>query len=124
MPAQQGIRLPLNFVTVSYEDHSTFNPPLCLPEPYDPVRVTMYPKDKVYGEVNKEYSIEEIRARRYLNKSRLSNSRLVVGPTETQQAIQSILGEVMQEDVEEDRVKIDLGVHNEQHLSMQQIQDR
>lgn len=63
----------------------------------------------------------------YMNRPRASTSRLVVGPTETQQAIQSILGEVMQQDEEEeqeDRVKIDVGVHNEQQLSMQQIQER
>lgn len=89
----------------------------------------MYPKNKVYEDMARgvEYSIEELRARRYLNKSSQSNnnnSRLVVGHNETQQAIQSILGEVMQEDGEEARVKVDLGVQNEQHLSMQEIQDR
>lgn len=126
VPAQQGIRLPLKFFAVTQEDHSTFIPPLYHPEPDDPARIAMYPKDKVYAEMinNKEYSIEEIRARRYLNQQRLSSSRLVVGPTETQQAVQSIVGEVMQADDEEDRVKIDLGIHNNQHLSMQEIQER
>lgn len=125
LPFQQGLKLPPNFSNVTYEDHSTFNPPLCHPEPYDAARVTMYPKDQVYADMGMgiEHSIEEIRARRYANKN-LSNSRLTVGHTETQQAIQSILGEVMQEDVVEDRVKIDLGVQNAPHLSMQEVQDR
>lgn len=94
----------------------------------------MYPKDKVYQDMSMgvEYSIEEIRARRYMNRRSLSsnntnsnnNSRLTVGHTETQQAIQSILGEVMQQDEDDDRVKVNLGVQNEQQLSMQEIQNR
>lgn len=95
----------------------------------------MYPKDKVYQDMamGMEYSIEEIRARRYMNRRSLSinntnnnnnNSRLTVGHTETQQAIQSILGEVMQQDDDDDRVKVNLGVQNEQQLSMQEIQNR
>lgn len=89
----------------------------------------MYPKDKVYQEMGMgmEYSIEEIRARRYMNRrpsNTNSNSRLTVGHTETEQAIQSILGEVMQQDEEDDKVKVNLGVENEQQLSMQEIQER
>lgn len=93
----------------------------------------MYPKNKVYGETDKEYSIEEIRASRYKNQP---SSRLIVGPTETQQAIQSILSDPMQQSMNDEEfqsldgvedkqeVTVDVGVHNEQHLSMQEIQDR
>lgn len=50
----------------------------------------MYPKAKVYSTAETEYSIEEIRACRYLPRSA---SRLNVSHIETEQAIQSILGD-------------------------------
>lgn len=125
MPSEQGIKLPPNFVTSTNEDHTTFILPLCYPEPFDATKISMYPKNKVYEELESgvEYSIEEIRARRYINR-RLSNNRLTVGHAETQQAIQSILGEVKQNNDEEDKVKVDVAVRNESHLSMQETQER
>lgn len=118
------MKLPDEFADRNYDDYSEFKLPLCYPEPHDPARVHMYPKSKVYAEPYTEYSIEEIKAQGYLN--RVPN-RLTVGHTETQQAIQSILGEEMQEDDFVDgaeRAKIDLRVQNEQILTMQEMQHR
>lgn len=62
--------------------------------------IPMYPKDRVYIDPNTEYSIDELRAPRYLRN--ISN-RLHVPQLETCQAVQSILEgvEAMQESLHE-----------------------
>lgn len=68
-------------------------------EPPNPAMIPMYPKNRVYIDPNTEYSIEELRATRYLRMK----SRLQVPQLETCQAVQSILEdvEVMQESLHE-----------------------
>ncbi|XP_032512468.2 mitotic checkpoint serine/threonine-protein kinase BUB1 beta-like [Danaus plexippus] len=45
-------------------DDLTFNVPLCVPDPADPTKIPCYNKAQVYFN-DKEYSLEEIRARKY-----------------------------------------------------------
>lgn len=142
IPVYEGLKLPKDFFPVTHEDLSTYHPPLCYPEPEDPTKIPMYPKALVYGEPGVEYSIEEIKALRLSKKAK--NHRFNVTETETQQAIQSILGDPMQQSVHEDEkayqnvasgsnvfqnasasdICVNLGVKNDSHLSMQQIQDK
>lgn len=70
------------------------------PEPPNAAMIPMYPKDRVYIDPNTEYSIDELRAPRYLRKI---NSRLQVSQLNTCQAVQPILEdvEVMQESLHE-----------------------
>lgn len=90
-----GIKLPPNFFPTNYDDYSNFNTAVYLEEPPNPAHVPMYPKQLVYSEPNKEYSLEELRAARYLRQR--SKRRLMVTEVETQQAVQSILGTTEQE---------------------------
>lgn len=57
-----GIRLPRDFFPVCHEDLSQWRTPLTLYEPEDPLKIVMYPKAKVYADLehNVEYSIEEV----------------------------------------------------------------
>ncbi|KAF5286805.1 hypothetical protein FQR65_LT12426 [Abscondita terminalis] len=82
----RGLILSKDHYTVSHEDFSQWKPALCYPEPEDPHRFPMYPKAKVYCSTETEFSIEEIRATRYLRRKNVSY-------IETAQAIQSILGD-------------------------------
>ncbi|KAK5646419.1 hypothetical protein RI129_004883 [Pyrocoelia pectoralis] len=83
---KRGLILPAEFYPVTHEDFSCWKPVLCYAEPEDPHRFPMYPKAKVYYNTDTEFSIEEIRAARYLPRSNVSY-------VETAQAIQSILGD-------------------------------
>lgn len=82
----RGVILPNEYFTVTFEDFSLWKPVLCYAEPDDPHRLPMYPKAKVYCSTETEFSIEEIRATRYLPRTNVSY-------VETAQAIQSILGD-------------------------------
>ncbi|KAB0797214.1 hypothetical protein PPYR_08208 [Photinus pyralis] len=83
---KRGLILPAEFYPTTHEDFSCWKPVLCYAEPDDPHRFPMYPKAKVYCNLETEFSIEEIRAARYLPRSNVSY-------VETAQAIQSILGD-------------------------------
>lgn len=88
---KEGIKLPSTFVPVTYEDFSNWKIPLFYPNPEDSKLVPKYPKAKVYpNSIGTEYSLEELRALRYLKSPK---SRRVVPQIETEQAVQSILGE-------------------------------
>ncbi|KAF5288973.1 hypothetical protein FQA39_LY03852 [Lamprigera yunnana] len=83
----RGLRLPDNFNQITLEDSlDEWKPLICFPEDQDPARFTMYPKDKVYCSPGTEFSLEEIRATRYLPSVNVSS-------VETAQAVQSILGD-------------------------------
>ncbi|XP_025830575.1 probable inactive serine/threonine-protein kinase bub1 isoform X4 [Agrilus planipennis] len=86
-----GIKLPDEFYPVSHEDFSNWNPPLAYFEPEDPSRIPMYPKSKVYANPKGEVSIEEVRATKYKVKGNCN--RLNISHSETNEAIQSILGD-------------------------------
>lgn len=94
LPQQAGLRLPEGFVDKTLADFSDWTSTLCFVDPENPCVIPMYPKDKVYRKMYKniEFSIEEIRARRYLKKR---DSRLLVPVQETQQAVESILGKIL-----------------------------
>jgi hypothetical protein len=79
-----------NFVTATSENYSDWIVSLTIPEPKDDRMIPMYPKTKVYSEISTEYSLEELRALRYLCKK----NRLAVAATEVNQAVQSILGDI------------------------------
>ncbi|KAG5889015.1 hypothetical protein JTB14_033944 [Gonioctena quinquepunctata] len=64
-----GIRLPKNHPKHCLEDYSDFIVSITYPEPHNPAHIPMYPKVKVYKDPNTEYSIEEIRGRRYMQKT-------------------------------------------------------
>uniref|UniRef100_A0A182PUC1 BUB1 N-terminal domain-containing protein n=1 Tax=Anopheles epiroticus TaxID=199890 RepID=A0A182PUC1_9DIPT len=70
-----AIRLPPNFVREAKSNHETWDVPLCLEEPYDPNRRCYYPKHLVYPDLHAErptmeFSLEEIRARRWFERKR------------------------------------------------------
>ena len=61
-----GIQLPPNFVKFARNSNDTWTAPLCQEEPYDPNRRVFYPKQSVYPGDGKEFSLEELRARRWI----------------------------------------------------------
>lgn len=61
-----GIQLPPNFVKFASNSNDTWTAPLCQEEPYDPNRRVFYPKQSVYPGDGKEFSLEELRARRWI----------------------------------------------------------
>ncbi|XP_050068012.1 uncharacterized protein LOC126556655 [Anopheles maculipalpis] len=70
-----AIRLPPNFAREAKSNHETWDVPLCLEEPYDPNRQCCYPKHLVYPDLHAErptmeFSLEEIRAQRWLERKR------------------------------------------------------
>lgn len=74
---------------MTHEDHTIWKPLLCYAEPEDPTKIPMYPKARVYTNNEVEFSIEEIRACRYVKR----DNRLHISHCETAQAINSILGD-------------------------------
>ncbi|KAJ8954375.1 hypothetical protein NQ318_011048 [Aromia moschata] len=84
----EGIRLPKNHPTETFEDYSDWRVSIKYPEPPNPAMIPMYPKERVYIDPNTEYSIEELRAPRYIRRN---DSRLHIPQIETCQAVQSIL---------------------------------
>ncbi|CAG9838124.1 unnamed protein product [Diabrotica balteata] len=72
MEVSKGIRLPKNYPQTCQEDYSEWVISICYPEPPNPSCIPMYPKHRVYGEPNTEYSIEELRSSRYVVKPRIS----------------------------------------------------
>ncbi|XP_017776519.1 PREDICTED: mitotic checkpoint serine/threonine-protein kinase BUB1-like [Nicrophorus vespilloides] len=95
-PESLGIRLPTNFFPVTHQDFSEWKVSICFPDPDDPNKIPMYCKTEVYIDPMTEYSPEEVRARRYLIRSRLSNPYM-----ETEQAVQSIMGDEMDHSMQE-----------------------
>lgn len=69
-PHERGIQLPASFVAHTREDFSQWKVPLCVPDPENPNQIPMYCKAQCYADPNKEYSIEEVRARRYMRKTK------------------------------------------------------
>ncbi|XP_058822243.1 YLP motif-containing protein 1-like [Topomyia yanbarensis] len=68
-----AIRLPANFARDARSNHERWDVPLCLEEPYDPNRKCCYPKGVVYpdlhtGKPTMEFSMEEIRARKWFRR--------------------------------------------------------
>ncbi|KAK9718132.1 Mad3/BUB1 homology region 1 [Popillia japonica] len=84
----RGLILPADFVSFTREDLSNFKANLVYPEPADPKIIPKYPKALVYAEEDTEYSLEEIKSRDYLARSRTNTTGFNY---ETEQAIQSIL---------------------------------
>lgn len=80
--------MPADFVSFTREDLSNFKANLVYPEPADPKIIPKYPKALVYAEEDTEYSLEEIKSRDYLARSRTNTTGFNY---ETEQAIQSIL---------------------------------
>lgn len=68
-----GIRLYPDFYSTNHDDFSNWHVDLCCPEEVLPSTQPMYPKHLVYND-GTEYSLEEIRARRYLVKMRDSKN--------------------------------------------------
>ncbi|EFA04692.2 mitotic checkpoint serine/threonine-protein kinase BUB1 beta [Tribolium castaneum] len=62
----EGRKRTNDFVSKTFENYSDWIVSLTIPEPKDDRIIPMYPKAKVYSEVNTEYSLEELRAVRYL----------------------------------------------------------
>ncbi|XP_026496814.2 mitotic checkpoint serine/threonine-protein kinase BUB1 beta-like isoform X1 [Vanessa tameamea] len=56
-------------------DDLTFNVPLCVPDPADPTKIPCYNKTQVYVN-DKEYSLEEIRARKYSLKKEVKTENV------------------------------------------------
>lgn len=65
-----GINVPVGFARYARNHHEKFLPPLCLEEPYDPNRKCHYPKSVVYPGDGNEYSLEEIRGRKWEKRRR------------------------------------------------------
>lgn len=64
-----NINLPHNFAAESKNDpNDTWKVPLMLEEPYEPNRKCCYPKHLVYPGNDIEYSLDEIRSRKYKKK--------------------------------------------------------
>ncbi|CAH2105562.1 unnamed protein product [Euphydryas editha] len=63
------IKLPSNHMPYCLDDLS-FNVPLCVPDPADPTKIPCYNKTQVYVN-DKEYSLEEIRSRKYSLKKEI-----------------------------------------------------
>lgn len=61
--ADDDLKLSSNHMPYCLDDLS-FNVPLCVPDPADPTKIPCYNKTQVYDN-DKEYSLEEIRARKY-----------------------------------------------------------
>lgn len=61
-----------------------------MPEPKDDRMIPIYPKARVYAELGKEFSIEELRAIRYLNKTDEPNKVEVI-PIEDDEVVESII---------------------------------
>lgn len=76
------------------EDYSDWNVLIRYPEPPNPSMIPMYPKHRVYGDLNTEYSIEEIRAQRYRERSLRQQMAI-----EEQEILQGV--ELMQESLHE-----------------------
>ncbi|XP_056638959.1 mitotic checkpoint serine/threonine-protein kinase BUB1 beta-like isoform X1 [Diorhabda sublineata] len=57
------------FPKVTLEDYSDWVVNVYYPEPPNPNAIPMYPKHRVYGEPNTEYSLEELRSSRYIRKT-------------------------------------------------------
>ncbi|XP_045518806.1 mitotic checkpoint serine/threonine-protein kinase BUB1 beta-like isoform X1 [Pieris brassicae] len=57
------LRLPANYLPYCVDD-LVFNVPLCVPDPPDPTKIPCYNKVEVYVD-DKEFSLEEIRSRKY-----------------------------------------------------------
>ncbi|KAJ8920747.1 hypothetical protein NQ315_004887, partial [Exocentrus adspersus] len=94
----EGIRLHPNHPKECLEDYSDWRVSIKYPEPPNPAMIPMYPKDRVYIDPNTEYSIDELRASRYLRNI----NKFHIPQLETYQAVQSILEEeVMQESLHE-----------------------
>lgn len=68
-----GIKLPPNHAKETFEDYSKWRVSICTPDPDDPTKIPQYPKDRVYIDLNTEYSLEELRSQRYRSKSNLAN---------------------------------------------------
>lgn len=67
----------VNFPPKTLEDFSDYQVALCFAEPEDPTKIPMYPKSKVYSSQQTEFSLEEIRAFRYINRD-VSNCNVAV----------------------------------------------
>lgn len=60
-----GVQLPANFSRSAKNHHEAWHVQLCLEEPYDANRRCNYPKALVYPGDGNEYSMDEIRSRRW-----------------------------------------------------------
>ncbi|CAK1546163.1 unnamed protein product [Leptosia nina] len=67
------LRLSSNHLPYCVDDLS-FNVPLCVPDPADPTKIPCYNKTEVYVG-DKEYSLEEIRSRKYNLEKRVQQNR-------------------------------------------------
>lgn len=62
---EHGFQAPRNFSNFSRNAHEAWNAQLCLEEPYDPNQRCFYPKHLVYPGDGQEYSLEELKARKF-----------------------------------------------------------
>lgn len=94
MVVPEEIRLPFNHPKTCLEDYSDWHVSIKYAEPLNPAAIPMYPKERVYIDPLTEYSIEELRAPRYLKM--ISNHHLSKMEQETDDVefIQESLGEV------------------------------
>jgi hypothetical protein len=65
---ENGAVLPLNFARTAKNTHEPWTVPLCLEEPFDANRKCMYAKHLVYPGDGNEYSLEEIRGRKWYRR--------------------------------------------------------
>ncbi|XP_022901920.2 mitotic checkpoint serine/threonine-protein kinase BUB1-like [Onthophagus taurus] len=63
---QRNLQIPQNFARSTNECYSSYVIPLNYMEPYDPMKITKYPKNKVYPGDGTEYSLEEIKSAGYV----------------------------------------------------------
>ena len=65
---EHGFQMPPNFVNFARNSQESWNAPLCLEEQYDPNARCFYPKHLVYPGNGQEYSLEELKAQKWLKK--------------------------------------------------------
>lgn len=89
---QRGLRLPKNYPKTTLEDYTDWHVAVSYPDPPNPAERPMYPKQLVYAELNTEFCIEEIRARRYLKKT--SQQPILIDDDEEVEFVQETTSQV------------------------------
>lgn len=114
-----GIRLLPNHYTMNHDDFAEWKVGLFFPEPHDPRHVPMYPKHLVYAESEVEYSLEEIRARKYATKKRQLQSMELSSMQETMmEEANSLSGQQMHVEAEQAVQSMRPSVGMEEHHQM------